>query len=415
MTEKRQPKFFYGYVVVASSFLILLLSYGILYTFGVFFKPVLTEFGWTRAMIAGAFSLSCLFNGIGSVVLGKLTDRFGPRMVVVACGFFSGLGSLLVSQVSTIWQLYLFYGVMIGTGLGVIAPLLSTVAKWFVKRRGLMTGIAVSGIGAGTLIIPPIANWLISNYSWRTSYTIVGIAVLVLIVLAAQFLRRDPSQMGLSPYGGNEVKRDSLNLGAGGFSLREAIHTRQFWLLSAICLCAGIIIQVSMVHIVIHAIGLGISGAIAAVILAIIGGASIAGRIITGSAADRIGNNLAFRIVLILMVVGYLWLQVAKELWMLYLFAVIFGFAYGGIICMMSPLTAELFGLRSLGVLLGLVNLNPAIGGAIGPVLAGRIFDITGSYHLAFIVCIAVGVIAVILAILMRPIYRQAGTNSLRT
>ena len=399
MNKNRKPEFFYGYVVVVAAFLILVLMFGTWYTFGVFFKPVLTEFGWTRAMTAGAFSLCSILGGVAGMIGGRLTDRFGPRVLMVSAGLFLGSGYLLMSQVSAIWQLYLFYGVLVGLGMCGIAPLLSTVARWFVKRRGLMTGIAISGIGVGTLIIPPIANWLISNYSWRTSYTIVGIAVLVLIVLAAQFLRRDPAKMLLSPYGENEVKGDSLNLDAGGLSLREAIHTRQFWMLCAIYFGAGVFILVIMIHIVIYAIGLGISAASAAVILAIIGGASVAGRIITGSTADRIGNKLAFRIVLILIVVAFLWLQIAKELWMLYLFAAIFGFAYGGIVCMMSPV----------------VNFNNTIGSAIGPVLAGSIFDITGSYQMAFIICAVVAAATFILATLIKPVYRQAGTNSLRT
>ena len=210
--RSKKPKLFYGYIIVAAAFLITLIMCGTLFTFGVFFKPILTEFGWTRAMTSGAFSLCILLFGLLGIGTGRLTDRFGPRVVMSGCGFFLGLGYLLMSQVSAIWQLYLFYGVMVGIGVsGSFVPLVSTVARWFAERRGMMTGIAVSGIGIGTMIMPLVANWLISSYGWRTSYIVVGITVLVLIILVAQFLRRDPGQMGQLPYGADEVKVESLN------------------------------------------------------------------------------------------------------------------------------------------------------------------------------------------------------------
>ena len=412
MAENRQPKFFYGYVVVVAGFVILVLMYGTLYSFGVFFKPVLTEFGWTRAMTSGAYSLCFLLSGAVAMVTGRLNDRFGPRMVMVGCGLLLGLGYLLMPQISAIWQLYLFYGVIIGMGMsGGVTPSLSTVARWFVKRRGLMTGITVAGIGAGTLITPPIANWLISTFSWRTSFTIIGITVLVLIVGLAQFLRRDPSKMGLLPYGANAATGEKSSLDTTGLSLQEAIRTRQFWMLFAIYICGGFFIQIIIVHIVIHTTGLGISAASAAVVLAIVGGGNIAGRLMAGAAADRLGNKLTITAALILMAVVFLWLQIAEEVWMLYLFAAIFGLAHGGIICMMSPLTAELFGLRCHGALLGIIMFGSTIGGAIGPIVAGRIFDITSSYQMAFIICAAVAVAAFMIVIFLRPIYSQVGTK----
>jgi len=193
MAENRKPGFFYGYIVVVAAFLIVTIMWGAAYSFGVFFKPLLEEFGWTRAMTSGAFSLSLILTGLLSVVAGKMTDRFGPQIVMTVCGLFLGSGYLLVSQVSAIWQLYLFYGVIMGAGMGgSFVPLASTVARWFVKKRGMMTGIAASGIGMGILIMPPLANWLISSYGWRTSYMVVGVTALVLIIVAAQFLKRDP-------------------------------------------------------------------------------------------------------------------------------------------------------------------------------------------------------------------------------
>jgi len=412
LAGNRKPKFFYGYVVVVAAFLILVVMWGTSYSFGVFFKPLLTEFGWTRAMTSGAFSLSLILMGLLSIVTGRLNDRFGPRIVTAACGFILGLGYLLMSQISAIWQLYLFYGVIIAVGVsGGFVPLLSTVSKWFVTRRGTMTGIVVSGVGVGTMVMPPLAGWFISTYGWRTSYITIGIIALVLIVLAAQFLRRDPSQIGLAPYGENEVRQESPASEARGFSLTGAIHTSQFWIVCALYFCFGIAELIIMVHIVPHAIDLGISPIIAANILAVIGGVSIAGRIIMGITSDRIGSKLTFIISFVLMSAALSWLVVAGEVWMLFLVAVVFGFGYGGMAVLMAPIIAELFGLSSHGAILGSLEFAFTIGAAVGPLLAGHTFDITGSYQLAFLGCAILGVIGIILASLLRPISSRGGEN----
>ena len=410
LVENRQPRFFYGYIVVLAAICIMIVIWGAYRTFGIFFKPVLSEFGWTRAMTSGAFSLCAILNGFLTISMGKLTDKFGPRIVMVACGFFLGLGYLLMSQISTIWQLYLFYGVIIAIGMGgSFTPLVSTVARWFVKRRGMMTGIVASGVGLGTMIMSPVASRLISGCGWRTSYIIIGIIALVLIILAAQFLRRDPGQMGQLPYGENGVKENSLNLESSGFSLQQAVHTRQLWMLGAIFFCFLFGLETIMVHIVPHATELAISATTAANILAVIGGLNIAGMIIMGSAGDRIGNRLTIIICFILMSIALVWLVVIKEVWMLYLFAAILGFASGGISVLISPIVAELFGLSSHGVILGSIMFIGTIGGATGPILAGHIFDIIGSYHTAFIVCAAVGILGIILTSLLKPRVSKGG------
>jgi len=412
LAGNRKSKFFYGYVVVVAAFLIMMVMWGTSVSFGVFFKPLLTEFGWTRAMTSGAFSLSILMYGVLGIVVGRLNDRFGPRIVITICGVFLGLGYLLMSQIGTIWHLYLFYGVIIGIGLsGAYVPMGSTIARWFTQRRGMMTGLVVSGVGIGIVIMPPIVSWFISTYGWRTSYIIMGIIAFTFIISTAQFLRRDPGQMGLLPYGKKGVKGDALSLEAGGFSFRQAIHTSQFWLLCAINFCFGVVLDVIIVHIVPHATDLEISAASAASILAITGGISIAGRITMGSAGDRIGSKSALTICFILMSVALFWLLAAKELWMFYLFAIIFGFGYGGFAPLASLIVAELFGLSSHGAILGSTEFIFTIGGAVGPVLAGRIFDITGSYNLAFLTCATIAVMGVISILLLRPTTGNKGTN----
>ena len=399
MAEDRKPRFSYGYIIVVAAFFIQILSWGTYNTFGIFFNPLSTELGLTRAMTSGPRSLSFFLMGLVGIIAGRLNDRFGPRLVVTISGLFLGLGYLLMSQVNALWHFYLFYGVIIA--LGMSAPdiaLLSTIARWFAKRRGMMSGIIKVGAGIGMLAMPLLANWLISNYGWRNSYIVIGFIALVLGISAAQFLRRDRGQKGLSP-DGHEVEGKSQSLEVNGLSLQKAIYTRQFWMLSAIYFLFVFCAHTILTHIYPHAVDLGIAEATAANILATIGGASIAGRFIMGSAGDRIGNKLAMIITLIMLAVALLWLIVAEEIWMLFAFVALYGFAHGALFTLISPMTAELFGLSSHGVIFGTINFIGTVGGTIGPVMAGYIFDITRSYQLDFIIIAIAGIIATVLTI----------------
>jgi len=337
--------------------------------------------------------------------MGRLNDRLGPRIVLTFCGFLMGLGYLLMSQLSAVWQLYLFYGVVIGTGMGgTRVPLLSTVARWFLKRRSLMTGIVLTGISTGRLVGPAVANWLISTYDWRAAYIVIGSVILVIIVLAAQFLKRDPARMGQMPYGGNEEVKQESGIETRKFTIKEVVYTRQFWLVFTMLFCFGFCLFTITVHIVSNATDLGISAASAASILAAIGGASIAGNIILGGAAERIGNKQVFIIGFILMSAALFWLVIARETWMLYLFAVVLGFARGGMAASDSPLVAGLFGLNSHGLIFGVTSLGFTIGAALGPFLAGSIFDNTGSYQMAFLISAAISIVGLVITALLTPI-----------
>jgi len=408
LAKDSNPKVFYGYVIVLLCFFILIMTSSVAYTFPVFFQPLLTELGWTRAVTSGAFSVNRLFMALSAVIVGRLTDKLGPRPLVTACGLLLGLGYLLMSQTSAIWQLYLFYGVIlaIGNRSGGI-PVHATIARWFVKRRGMMTGIVMSGIGICAVVIVPLASRLIANYGWSTSYIILGIIALVITTLAAQFLKRDPSEIRQSPYGADKVTMESSALPARGLSLREATQTRLFWTICAMRFCGMLVISTIMVHIIAYATELRMPATSAANILATIGGVGIIGRIMLGSIGDRISFRSANIICSVLMSAALFVLVAAKEAWMLYLFAVIYGLGQGGRAAIGAPLLAELFGLGSLGAILGGATIASMLGGAIGAVLVGYIFDTTGSYQLAFLGCAVIIVISLILALFikfMKPI-----------
>jgi MFS family permease len=407
----KKPRVFYGYVIVLVGFCIQALSWGMLATFGTFFSSFVEEFGWLRATISGAASLAGVVLGFVGIIAGRLGDRIGPRMVMVGCGAFLGSAYLLMSRINAPWQLYLFYGVIAGIGFSGMDVLpLSTVARWFARRRGMMTAIVKIGSGVGMWVLPLVATQLIFSYGWRDAYVYMGIVVLVVIVVAAQFLRRDPSRKGLLPYGvkevvgAGEIVADIPHRREDGFSLREAMHTSQFRILCAIYAITLFCGNTMLVHIAPHAVDLGFTQASAAGVLATIGAVSIAGRAVIGSAVDRIGTRRAVIICSIVLLAGLVWLQFASELWMLYLFAAMYGFSHGGFFTVLSPLLADLFGLSSHGAIFGGVFFSATTGGAVGPMLAGRIFDVTGSYQLAFLICGVASAAVLILSLFLRPL-----------
>jgi MFS family permease len=396
-------RFFYGYFVVGASLLIMSMMWGVYYAFGVFFKPVLNEFGWTKAMTSGAFSLASMMNGLLAVAVGGLTDKFGPRMVMTVCGLFLGLGFMLMSQISNVFHLYLFYGIFVGAGMsGSFIPLTSTVARWFFKRRGLMTGIVAAGSGIGALIGPPVASRLIPIYGWRTSYVILGSITLLVVVLSAQFIKRDPTQVGQIPYGKNQREQVGLNLRAEGLSLKEAVSSTRFWIFFTTGFCYGYCVFAIMVHITPHAIESGISAVRAANILAAIGCLSIVGKVLLGRVGDIVGNRRTLILGFILMSLALIGLVPAPIAWMLFLIAGLFGFAFGGIAVSHSPLVAELFGLRSHGVIFGVFGMSVGWGGAMGPLLTGYLFDVTNSYQMAFLLCAVISLAGILFAALLR-------------
>jgi len=400
---KNEAGLFYGYLLIGVALLIMSVIWAAYYTFGVFFKPMLEELGWTRAMTAGAFSIALVINGLLAIAMGGFTDKFGPRMVMTICGLLLGLGYFLISQISAVWHLYLSYGVLVGAGMGgSFIPLISTVARWFVKKRNLMTGIVASGTGIGALIGPPVANRLISTYGWRVSYTVLGCVVFLIVILFAQFLKREPAQVGKVAHGVNQEKQKALDPMTDGLSLKEAVYASQFWVFFGTGFCYGFCLFAVMVHIAPHVTEFGISATDAANILATIGGLGILGKVLLGRIGDIIGSRQTLIFGFILMSVALFWLVPAKMVWMLFSIAGIFGFAYGGCTVSQSPLVAELFGLRSHGLIFGVFGISVTSGGALGPLLTGYIFDFTGSYHMAFLICAFISFTGIILSAVLK-------------
>lgn len=399
-----RPRFFYGYVIVLVSLLMLIVMHGANVTYGVFFGILQVELGASRAVISGASSLAFLVEGLFAVLSGSLTDRLGPRLIMIVSGIIMGLAYFLMARVETVWQLYLFFGIINGIGIsGSNVTLLSTAARWFVKRRGLMSSLVKVGTGAGFLVMPIIATWLISSYGWRNAYLVIGALILVVVLTLARFLFRDPAQKGLKPYGVDEAGVSSELIGPQ-LSFRRASRTSQFWIVCGIYSIVILTTQSMLVHIVAYAVDAGIALATAAGTLSLIGAVSIAGRIIMGITGDRLGNRPALLICMGIMVTAIVWLQFAREVVPLYVFAVIYGLAHGGFFALMSPLVAGLFGTASHGIILGMLILISQGFGGIGPLATGYIFDLTNSYRIAFLIFLVTNLLGLLLAARLKPL-----------
>jgi MFS family permease len=373
--------------------------------FGVFFNPLMEEFGWSRAAIAGASSTAFLSMGIFGVLVGRLNDSFGPRRLMSAAAVLLGLGCVLTGRLTTLWELYLYYGIVFGMGLSAIDVIaLTTIARWFSHRRGFMTGIVKVGTGAGQFAIPLAASALILLYGWRWTIAIIGAVVAVILVLMAQLLRRDPEALGPKSKPRADMHSPAAPAAALSLPLERVFRTVQFWTICMLNFFLVSCLMVVLLHIVPHARDSGIPPVLAAGVLSTIGGVSMLGRFASGLVIDRKGSKAVMGICFVLLLGDLAWLQFADRLWMFYLFGAVYGLAHGGFFTAISPLVAEWFGIHSHGTLFGIVVCFGTLGGAAGPLLAGRLFDLSGSYQSTFWILIALAIVAWVLLLSLRPV-----------
>ncbi len=382
ISNKNQKSIAYGKVITTSCFSIQAIGVGIYISYGVFFNPLMDEFGWPRAAISGASSAAFFVMGLFGILIGRLNDKFGPRRLMSIAAVFFGLGFCLMSQVTTLLQLYLIFGLIFGIGLSSVDVIaLSTIARWFAQKRGKMTGLVKVGTGAGQFTFPILASFLISGFGWKNAFIFMGSFAFIFLLFIAQFLRRDPETINHIYASTSKELPTSQDQGS---SFYKAIKTPEMWLVSMVNLLVVFCLMSILIHIVPYARDIGISPHNAAGILSTIGAVSMAGRFISGIAIDRVGSKKIMSICFGFLVISLFWLIKADALWKLYGFACIYGIAHGGFFTAISPIIVELFGIRSHGSLFGTVVFFGTTGGAIGPILTGYIFDMTQSYIAAF-------------------------------
>jgi len=403
---------YFGWVIVFAAASIMMVFAIQMSSRGIFLTSLIDWFGWDRGDVSGAYSVSFIVSGLLALLSGRLTDRFGPRIVITFFGLLVGSGLLLMSTVSSIVHVYLIWALMIGVGSSCgITPILSTLPKWFNKRRGLVIGITFAGFSAGGIMWPPVVERLIANIGWQSTYMVAGLIILVIITALAQLIRQSPQKMGLQPYGEKEKVESTPQMqdsAAMGLTLNQAFKTVPYWLIALYRFCSMFVLQLIMVHIFPHAVDIGLSEITAAIIISITSISSTISRLLASFIADRIGYRLTLFLSASVLTLSLIVLVFSKELWHFYAFALLFGLAWGVSGVVQVTLITEFVGTRSLGTILGSLEIFLTVGGAIGVSIAGIIFDATGSYNTPFVICIVQALLVMVFSfILMR--YKHRG------
>ena len=407
---------YYGWVVVSVAFMVMLVNYGVRATQTVLIKGFSDDLGIGRAAASLPFTVCVLVYAFLAPVTGKLVDRYGPRWVMVGGALLSGLGLWMCSQANSLFAMVFFFGIVFGiggNGIGLV-PSNTSVAMWFRRRLGLALGIATMGIGFGTMILPRLTGVVQSQWDWRASFQFLGYVSFALAVPAFFLLKgREGSAVDEDGEGKDAphappAEGDSVQVNVpGGLTLKEALRTSSFWMLFMGYVLIVVALYGVMVHQVPYATDQGIAKGWAEWSLVLYGATSIAGRFSFGWLSDRTREkkNALYPACAFLMVSIFILIFV-REVWSLMVFAAIFGFGFAAYGPVIPAVCAEVFGKGSMGVIFGAVTTGGAMGGALGPVVAGFIFDQTGSYTGAWILAIACVAVSTILFSRVRILYR---------
>jgi MFS family permease len=394
-------RFFFGWFVVAAGFVVLLLGFGVAYSFASFFDGLETDFRASRGDISLIFSIAgFLYFSLGAVS-GPISDRLGARPVVAFGMVLIAIGLLASSFAQSLWHIYLSYGVAVGVGIGFsYVPSVGVLQRWFVRRRGLASGLAVAGIGVGTLVAPPFSRFLVDTLGWRETFQVLAGMTLVLGLLAAWMLYPSPAARGLYPDGDRTAAGEGASL--SGWSLRAALSSRPFWLLFGASTFVSLSLFVPFVHLVKFSVDHGHDESWSILLISLIGVGSMSGRLTLGGVADRLGRYRAVIAMYLGMALVQGWWFHSTSFWALAVYAVLFGLTYGGYVALAPALMADYFGAKNVGGILGALYSGTALGNLAGPVAAGFAFDLTGSYEVPIAASASASFLALAVA-LMAP------------
>ena len=399
---------FYGWFVVGATFTVLLVAYGIQFSFGVFMHYISADTGWSRGALSIPYSLYVFLYSALGFASGRLTDRYGPRRVIAVGACLLGSGVILIGSAHVLWQVYIALGLIAACGMSATyVPCNATVVRWFTIRRGLALSITSSGASFGMFVFPPIATALIGACGWRYAYAVLGLLGLVVILFCARFIVRDPEQMGLLPDGADapgilQSPLVSVESPETRWTLSLARRTATLWVLTAIFGLTWLVVFTPMVHIVPLALDLGIPQFRAAMTISVIGLAGFFGRLLSGPTSDRVGRLWSLAGCLTLQALSFFGFAHSNTLYPLYVSAALFGISYGGVTALFPALVGDFFGRFAVGEIVGFVFALAGAPAAIGPLIAGYLFDFTGSYRLAFEMGAALNLVALSLVVFMR-------------
>ncbi len=376
---------FHGWVVVAAAFATLFVVFGVAYSFSAFFVAFQTEFDASRGDVSLVFSISgFLYFSIGAVS-GRLADRIGPRRVALAGIICLSVGLLAASFSSRLWQLYLTYGLGVGLGVGcAYVPSVGAIQPWFVRQRGLASGLAVSGIGVGTLVVPLIAVALLGVGDWRMAFRVLAAGALICGGIAAWRLDNQPARRGLRPDNAEPSQASAAAAGdlPTGHTVGEALRTRLFWLEYAGVVACSVGLFIPFVHLAPYALDHGHSGASGALLVGLIGVGSALGRFGLAGIADRFPRAAILACVYALMGLMFLLWMASTQMPGLAAFALLFGTFYGAFVALAPAMQMDFFGARHVSGIIGALYTGAGIGNLLGPLAAGIAFDLSASYTL---------------------------------
>jgi MFS family permease len=408
----RKSRIFYGWYVLAASFLILFLNSGARFTIGIAFKPLIAEFGWSRSSVSLAVFLNMAFFSLSVIATGKLYDRFGPKWVIVISTILISSGYMLIALTQTLWHFLFLYGVVAGMGLGGTAvPIFAALmSKWFEKRRGLTISLALSGNCLGQFALVPLFTTFITDYGWRASHFWIGLMMLALnLGLTFLVIRGDPEDLGVVPYGKKEERASAFSY-AGmeksplvrDMGLREAMGTYSFWLFVLFMFVCGSGDFLVTTHLIPMVTDYGIPAPTASNMLAWFGLLSLAGILVAGPASDLIGNKIPIALTFLLRVLTFLLVIWYQNMISFYVFALVFGFTFLVTAPLTPTLVGRLYGFSHVGVLSGFITTIHHLGGGLAAWGGGVLFDLTGSYQTVLIISAVMAGIAAVSAMLIR-------------
>ncbi|MET1534855.1 MFS transporter [Burkholderia sola] len=404
MNRPGASRIFYGWYVVAAAFAVTFVGFGSAYTFSAFVESLQRDFAASRGQISLVFSLAgFLYFGFG-IVSGPLADRFGSRRLAVAGMLLTGVGLAAAGAAHTLLRVYVAYGLGVGFGVGcAYVPAVGAVQRWFVRRRGFASGLAVAGIGVGTLVMPPLASALIVQVGWRGAYFALAALAIVLGAGMSLLIENDPRRRGLLPDGdapgggGWHAAGAAASTGASvhaGATVREAVTSRPFASLYAACLVCSFGVFVPFVHLVPYALDHGVAPSTAVLLLVAIGVGSTAGRFFLGGLADRFGRRASLLAMFAGMAVALVAWAGAGSVATLAAFALVFGVFYGGWVAVLPAVVMDYFGGRNVSAIIGILYTSVAFGTLIGPAAAGFIYDAGGGYLVPILASAAANAIA---------------------
>lgn len=382
----------YGWVIVGAGALLGCVAIGALFSLAVFLQPMSEATGWTRTGISSAMTLDFLTMGVAAFGWGALSDRFGPRIVVLSGSLLLGLGLALASRASSLLEFQLIYGIVVGVAAGaVFAPMIATVTGWFDRHRSLAVSLVSAGMGVAPMTISPFAQWLISAYDWRTAMLTIAIGAWALLVPAALLVRRPPevtaSSPGMPPEGGE------------GMTVGQALRSPQFIVLSLTFFCCCAAHSGPIFHTVSYALACGLPAMTAVTIYSVEGLAGLGGRILFGLLGDRFGARRVVVAGLMVQAVGAGSYYFTRDAGEFYAVAILFGMAYGGVMPLYAVLAREYFPMRIMGTVFGGAAMISSLGMALGPAVGGWIFDTFHGYGYLYIASFGIGLAAVAIAL----------------